>query len=62
MKEYQIWCKSTINNEEKMFWCKSIYQKWDEEDYPYKRRAKRIFKLYSESNKAENRKFYLLEE
>lgn len=60
--KYSIYCKSTLNEKESMFWCKSIYQKWNEEDTPFRRRAKRIFKKYEEQNKKEYRKFYLIEE
>lgn len=65
--EYKIYCKSTTkdiyrNPDERLFWCITIYQKWDEEDLAYKRRAKRVFKKYCEKNAAEHRKFFLIED
>lgn len=56
--KYEIWCKSN----DKIFWCKTIYQKWGEEIIPFKRRAKRVFKKYVEENQNENRKFYLIKD
>lgn len=59
-EKFEIWCKSTNETETRMIQCKTIYQKWGEEDTSFKRRAKREFKKYSEKNAADHRKFYLL--
>lgn len=45
-----------------IFWVKAIYQKWCEEDTPYKRRAKREFKKFQEQHKQEGRTFILIDE
>lgn len=59
-EKFEIWCKSTNGTETKMFWCKTIYQKWGEEDLSFIRRSKREYKKYAEKNAAKHRKFYLL--
>lgn len=59
---FEIWCKSKDDTgKDVMILCKIIYQKWNEELLPLKRRAKRIFKKYESKNQKEGRKFYLLQ-
>lgn len=61
-KRFSIYCKNEMAENKDLYWCKTIYQKWDEENYPFKRRAKRIFKKYVEEHKNETRQFFLIEE
>lgn len=61
-KIFEIWCRTTNDRNEKvMFWCKSIYQRWSEEDLAFRRRAKRTFNKYLKEHQKEGREFHLIE-
>lgn len=56
--KYSIYLRSSFSKS--YIWVKTIYQKWDEDDIPYKRRVKRTFKKWAE--KHPDSKYILVEE